>query len=289
LLPARAARRAGDALDIVLHDRVHLCVELGDRRAGFQPSDHAGEFIAAFIIAALLVGEHEWRPQLCLAIREKETVRHDADDAVRLAVEANVAADDAGIAAELILPQGEAEHGDVFVAGLRIAVGERAAKAGADAERREQARCRHYPVQALRRALGAQVVAAPCIQCAIAQRAGLLAPVEVVRNRIAGDQQIVARVGIVDVDQLVAVGIRQCLQQQRVDDAEHRAVRADAERERQRGGEREARLRQQHAGAVAQVLQQMTQHGKFLIRDAGRRSDRAARRGAPAASRRRTP
>jgi hypothetical protein len=62
--------------------------------------------------------------------------------------------------------------------------------------------------------------------------------VEVVRQPDAGEAPP-------DVDQLILIGVRQRSKQRRVEDAEHRGVRADAERESQDGrdGER-GRLRQ---------------------------------------------
>src|SRR6185295_6150605 len=118
--PAGPARRAGYALEIVLHDRIHLRIELRDRRAGREPADHVVRFPATLVVAALLVGKRERRPQIGLAVREEEALRHDADDAVVDAVQMQVAADDAGVAGELVLPHAVTEHRDVVVAGLRI-------------------------------------------------------------------------------------------------------------------------------------------------------------------------
>ena len=54
----------------------------------------------------------------------------------------------------------------------------------------------------------------------------------------------------------IGIAVRQRLQQQRVDDAEDRGVRADAERQRGDGDEAEARRAQQQPRAVAKVLKQ---------------------------------
>jgi len=48
--------------------------------------------------------------------------------------------------------------------------------------------------------------------------------------------------------------IRQRPEQRGVDDAENRSVRADSERQRQRGDQREAGMFQQHSRSVSQVL-----------------------------------
>ena len=57
----------------------------------------------------------------------------------------------------------------------------------------------------------------------------------------------------VDVDEAIPVGDGQMLKQRRVDEAEDRGVRADAEGECQDGGEGKARLLAQHARGVARV------------------------------------
>jgi hypothetical protein len=54
--------------------------------------------------------------------------------------------------------------------------------------------------------------------------------------------------------QSLRLPVRQFAQQHAVDDAENRAVRADAQTERGQGDKREARFPQQHSRAVAQVL-----------------------------------
>ena len=56
-----------------------------------------------------------------------------------------------------------------------------------------------------------------------------------------------------DPHELVGVRIRQRLDQHRVDDAEDRRRRADAEREREHGGEREGGPPRQAAQRVAQI------------------------------------
>ena len=58
---------------------------------------------------------------------------------------------------------------------------------------------------------------------------------------------------MVDRDQPVGVAVRQGAEQHAVDDAEDRAVGADAQRERERRDEREARRLAQGAEGVAQV------------------------------------
>jgi len=136
----------------------------------------------------------------------------------------------------------------------RVRFGEHAAARGRHAERREKARRRHDAGEPLRRVarLG-EIEALLREQSGVGERRRLLTPIDVIGNRDAGDRQAVARIGIVDVDEAFAIGVRQWFQQQRVDDAEDCGVGADAERERQHRGGEEAGARQQRTEAVAHV------------------------------------
>ena len=67
-----------------------------------------------------------------------------------------------------------------------------------------------------------------------------------------------------EADRLVAVWFTPAAERAEddgVDDGEDRRVRANAERERRDGDERERGLSPQHAQAVAQVLPHVSQHG----------------------------
>jgi hypothetical protein len=185
--------------------------------------------VAAFLITLLLRRERERHPQLRLAVGKRERVVHHADDTVALAVEMNIAADNARVRIELVAPQRRAEHGDTILADFGRVGAEYATNLRFDLERREQRRRRDIADQALRRALVGEVEAFAVIHGQIFERRSVLAPVEKVRNRRAGVLEIHLRIGVVDVDQALAVRIRQRPQQHAVDDAEDRAVRADAE------------------------------------------------------------
>jgi len=55
--------------------------------------------------------------------------------------------------------------------------------------------------------------------------------------------------------ELFGIGIRQRLNQHRIDHAENRSVGSNAQRQRDHGNQGEARFLDQHSRAVAQVLQ----------------------------------
>ncbi len=71
-----------------------------------------------------------------------------------------------------------------------------------------------------------------------------------IRAQIVGTE---ARRGRLDAYELVRVRVRQRLDQHRVNDTEDRSRRADTEREREHGGEREGGPPQQRAERMAQI------------------------------------
>ena len=93
-------------------------------------------------------------------------------------------------------------------------------------------------------------------------------------------QRFVLRIGedsarpAVHVDEAFALRYRQALEERGVDEAEDRGVGADAQRQRQHGGDGESRLLAQHAGRVAQVVKDAAEAA------APRRSVRQRRRNA---------
>jgi hypothetical protein len=77
--------------------------------------------------------------------------------------------------------------------------------------------------------------------------------VEIIRDRDAGLIEVDALVAVPDEDQAVRVRIRQRSEQRLVEQAENGGVRADAERQRQDGDEREDRLPAERTKGVAEV------------------------------------
>ena len=266
LEPLRKAARtlvaqATEALGVVLHDAVHLRVELFDRRAGREAADGFGKLVAALVVRELLVGERERHPELRARVREHEAFGHHAEHAVVLAVQAHVRADDSRVARELALPRAVRDHGHLVAARLRLFIRERAAERGLRAQRAPQRRRRLQADEALRRARRGEVEALARVHREVLERRRLRLAVEVVRDRRARVVEAHLRVVVVHLHEPLAVVVRQRLEQQPVDDREDRRVRADAERERRDGGDEEPRLREQAAQAVADVLDERVEHG----------------------------
>ena len=85
--------------------------------------------------------------------------------------------------------------------------------------------------------------------------------VAVAQRRVHRIREHAADVAAVNVDEAIAVGDGQPLKQRGVDEAEDRGVGADAERERQDGGDGKAWLLSQHARGVAHVLPEIAERG----------------------------
>ena len=98
-ISAEAARlrerlKLRQAFEVARHDRLELSVRLVDGRPGAQARDHRAELIAAALVGHLLRRERERNEQRDVARRNLEVRRQDADDAIRFAVDADVASDD---------------------------------------------------------------------------------------------------------------------------------------------------------------------------------------------------
>ena len=81
----------------------------------------------------------ERQPRLDVVVRDVEMRRHDADDRAPDAVDLDLRADDARVAAERRLPGLVRKHGDRRAVRQRLGRFERAAEHRADAEHLEQA------------------------------------------------------------------------------------------------------------------------------------------------------
>jgi hypothetical protein len=82
----------------------------------------------------------------------------------------------------------------------------------------------------------------------------LLPPFSQVRRRDALLLDIPARMALPEHDQTIRLRVRQRAQQHAIDYCKDRGIRADRERERERGHGGEARMLAEHPGAIAQVL-----------------------------------
>jgi len=227
-------------------DRLHLLLRALRCDAGLEPRIHLQE-----VIAALLLVEGALHRQEDVGAAMREVRAHHADDFERLVVNRDFPADDIRIAVEAPRPVGVGEDDDFRSARLVFVLREPAAARGGDAEdvgeRPGHARHRH----ALR-------IAAACNHRQLTRRAAQLReqrlasrpPVDVlgVRSRTRGAR----RLGVVDDDQLIRIGIRQRLEENAVEDREHGGGDADAQRERRDcEGRRRPAAKQKSQGEAA--------------------------------------
>ena len=174
------------------------------------------------------------------AVAIEHSRRQDADHLVRLVVEQQVAAEDGGVAAEVALPGGVAQHHHARRAGLVFFGAERAAKERLDAEHGEVIGRHVAAVEAHRltvhrdgrggERLGGQGLERPVLPLQLDEVAG--------RGRVAGG----GGRRLPDAHDPLRVREWQRLEQHAVDQAEHRRVGTDAERQHPDGDQGEARI-----------------------------------------------
>ena len=261
--------------------------------AGFQAAGERKRPVGA--AAALVGGEGERTPESGVA--PEETVfkreRHDTDDGVRVAVDAEHAADDRGIAAVAFLPETVGQQHDLILAGLRLLGGERAADLRLHAEGVEHVCVGEDAVEALgglaRLGHGGKIPGVGRQR----QKGGRL----VAQLALFDFGEIVvlpaARVAV-ERDQALRLGEGRVAEEQRIDEAEHRGVHADAERQGDQGDDRETRVLEEGAEGKFhfRFLDSRFSIGKHVdwesvIRRAAPRSDRLWSRGARGTTRRR--
>ena len=130
-------------------DGAHLCARLRERDAWAEPGNASITKIRA--IAELLRRVVQRFPQFVVAAEVVEFRRHDADDFSVVAVQADFAIEDTGIAAETPLPERVAQHddGDGAVRIELLSFREGAADQWPNAERVKQAGSRAGAADAL--------------------------------------------------------------------------------------------------------------------------------------------
>ena len=199
-----------------------------------------------------------------------ESLRCDANHRERLARQADLAADDVRVGAELLRPGLVGQDDDGIAPGHAIFVGhERAPECWADVKDVEEVGTDREPICALR---------------------GFVASAsegdthQVGRGESLEALRAVAQVGVIGIrdgvaayfacrqcgahrHQPVRVWYRQRPKHQAICDAEHRGVRADANGDREDGDQREPRVLRQHPRPMPQVLPDRFEHeGSFRKR-----------------------
>lgn len=220
--------------------------------------DHRRVFVAALVVGPLRGEKREGHPGLHARVGEGEALGHDADHRVGFGVQPDGPADQAGVRAEAVPPQGMAEHDDVVGARLGVGVGEHAAAGGAGLEGGEE-RGRHALAgDALGFAGVGEVVAPVGEHGRIGEAADAGLAVEKIRDGDAGVGQAQQRVGVVNIDEALGAGPGVGLEEDGVDDGEDGGVGADAQGQRGHGHGGEAGGLEERAEGEAEVRK----HGK---------------------------
>ncbi len=259
--------------------QTHFFFRLPGRGVGGNaPHDHQRPRPARPPVQILGV-EGERRPELSAGRgRELEVRRHDANDRVRLCVELNRSADDARFRAEDAPPERVAQDDDPRRAEQPFFGKKRAAEPrvrledGEQLRRSPDARDADRIAGSREREIGAPVggdrFQAPDIGLPVFER----------RNRDAIQDTV--GVDFPEDDDLLRIVVRQRVEDDGLDDAEERGVRADAEGERHERDQREGRLPPQRAERVSEggepVGHNLGARGSLL--GLPRRSSRSERR-----------
>ena len=170
------------------------------------------------------------------AVQER---RQHADDGVRASVDGDAGADDAGVLPEALLPECVRDDDDVVIA-LLLLWPERPSQNRLNAERREEVGGGDRRRHALRPVASADHGAAE--RRARGERREDVLALAVVEEVGRRDRRLVAPFERTEhVHELLGPLVGQRLKQRRVDDAEHRAVGADADAQREHDEQGECR------------------------------------------------
>ena len=238
-------------------DDVHRLARLRQRDARPQPRDGLKEEAAAVQLRRRQERHFGGprHPDLQLIQRERRCgLGQDADDGVRRAVERERLAEHRRIAVEALLPHRMADQHDVLAAGRIFVRREIAADHRLQAQRRQQRRRGLEANELFRIAAAGQRERVADRQREIAEHLLPLLHFEEARIGEADAREVLRLVRRAQSDQPVRLAIRQRTQEDRVDDAEERDVRADAEREAEDGDQREA-------GRLEQLTDRVTDLG----------------------------
>src|SRR3954466_188307 len=200
----------------------------------------------------LLGGEGERHPDLRFAHRRIEISRLDADHRVAVAAQADGAAQDGRVSPEAAFPQALGQEDHAVRSRHVLVDGERATEHGTDPEDIEPAAGHALAGGALGRVdVVAQVEARVRLGREVRELCGAGAPIAEVAG---GHAAWVAAPDGLDRDGAIAVDVGQRLQDHGPDQAEDRAGRADAERQRERRDGREPGAAAKLANRVLRVL-----------------------------------
>jgi hypothetical protein len=183
--------------------------------------------------------------------RVLELRRNDPDDAVGLVVEDQLLVGEIGAAVEPLAPELLVHDHDLRRARLVLAFGQGAAQNRIEVEDFEEIAGYESAPDALGPFTARQVHALRLKGGELFDRARLVA--QVVELQDGNAVAVAGGIGREDVDQSFGIMIRQRAQQDGIDDAEDRGVRANAERESENGDDREGRRFQKLTKRIAKI------------------------------------
>ncbi len=240
----REARRRG--LNEILDDRFEIRLGLRLVDPGLEPPEHV-HVPDAFDGAS----SFERHRQVNVRAAPHESLRHDADDRPHLVVESKLPSDNAGIAAELPLPELVAQHCHrrrISPAIVRDVV---AAVQCRNAHHEKRVRAAVVAAQALRIAFpGPQHVGDGRRDHALEDRAAV-GELQVFIGVVVGAVAVPLTSRHLDAHQVVDVLVWKRVEDDGVDDAVHGGRGHDAERQREDGQGREPRCAQERTDAEA--------------------------------------
>jgi hypothetical protein len=251
---ALAGVRLGVLLGQSLGYRLHLGAGALHGDPGFHPGDHVDAgVIAPVLLAADLVLEAQERSEDVVALPGAVQGPGDhTDDREGLAAQRKRTAEDAGVAAETPLPETFAEHSHALGARLLVLGSEAPAQEWLLAEGREELRRDLTAVEALGLATRTGKDEVRPVGAHERLEDGVLVPhVLEVGHGEAHLRDLLGPFG--EQDEAVGLGVGQGTEEDRVDDAEERRVRPDAEGECRDRHRHEARRLQQRPRAEPYV------------------------------------
>ena len=235
-------------------------VGLFDGYAGFESSEQKQRTIFAGVRGLIGCGHFEGRPQLRGKSGQMEARRHDADDGVIFAIEADGAADQRSVRYELPLPEFVAEDHDAVAARLNFLVIEGSAELGRNAEHAEIIWRNSGRADCLRLASGlahgSEVHRAILIRCGgVCEDLVRFAPCEEIGNGngIGVRKKTVPRIDGGDYCDALGIATRRTPQHKGADQTEHRGVHSDAESEGEDGYGGEAGVLAELTETIAQI------------------------------------
>jgi hypothetical protein len=236
---------------------IGLGPRLAERRAIFEPAENPHGPRAARKAAAVERIGAERQPHVGGRRKgqEREAGRQHADDLHRAAVEGQRGADGIGGRCESTLPQAVADQRDRRSARTFFRSGQCPSQRGAHAEHVEEVARDHRELHLLRVCLSGHVSASerPRGETVVTAAVGP----KIFEVRLRQRQLELALLRLASPEKHEAVGVREGkrVEYDAVDNREHRGGRADPERERDDGDQREAGRPEQPAGGVSEVLE----------------------------------